>query len=96
MSTASRWFKNPDGKNPVKASLMISSKGHDHPGPLNPYRDYWNMLKAAVKELVPVLNDNKLWEEIKYKRLNTDGPRLEDTAAGKLVSKYDLKHELEG
>ncbi|KAK8134604.1 hypothetical protein PG984_006616 [Apiospora sp. TS-2023a] len=83
----------------LRAYLMIPDLGEN--GQPDPYRQYWNRLKARVGELVPRLdvkqdegrNENeKRWQEIQYHPAQDDEPKQGDDARGKMLVKFDPKH----
>lgn len=70
----------------VRAYLMIPNKNSD--GKEDPYRNYWNQIRAKAREFVPALTDANI-REIQYTPHPGEDELLDTTAAGKFLFKYD-------
>lgn len=88
----------PDGDK-VKGYLIYPSGSSD--GEATTYAGYQEKfleIKKTVGEIIPplaILDDgtsNPLWTDIPYDALNNDDEALGNTAAGKLIFKYDPSH----
>lgn len=83
--------KDFDDVGNVRAYLMVPSTTHtDDP---EGYKDQWDAIQETVGNILPVLKDDTRWQRIKYDALDGDDPRLDNTARGKILFKYDPDHE---
>ncbi|KAF6804321.1 hypothetical protein CSOJ01_10290 [Colletotrichum sojae] len=75
----------------LRAYLMIPDM--DEAANRDPYRDQWNRIKEEVGKIVPRLKDQALWKEVVYHPAQDDELPQGKDARGKMLVKYDPKHE---
>jgi hypothetical protein len=73
--------------NYIRAYLMIPDA--DANGNPDGYRPQWNAMKGTVNKFVPTLATGDRWREVTYTPLRNKDPKLDTTAQGRLLFKYD-------
>lgn len=61
----------------------------------DPYREDWDAIKTTVAGIIPALDLSThadRWKEVTYDALNNFSPKLDNTAHGRLLVKYDPDH----
>lgn len=74
----------------VRAFLVIPSRSYS--GDRRGYRTAWDSIKNTVGSIVPDLDPgqhNDRWQEITCRRLESNNPALDESAAGHVLVKYD-------
>jgi hypothetical protein len=93
--TPTQWKLDPadyDDDN-IKAYLVHPNKNCY--GKEDGYRSQWDKIKKEVGNIIPSLNPETFpdrWVEPIYVRLDPDDPKLDLTAAGHVLFKYDPNH----
>jgi hypothetical protein len=76
----------------IKAYLIRPDTNADEDGD---YRELWDQMKAEAIKYIPKIGELGRWIEHSYTPVE-DESLLEDTAAGRLLFKYDTKHPKAG
>ncbi|PYI08863.1 hypothetical protein BO78DRAFT_468121 [Aspergillus sclerotiicarbonarius CBS 121057] len=83
----------------IHAYLIRPSKAfrqYDDPS-ADDYTEQWDQIRSKVGELVPTLQDQSLWKDIEYERVEEDEELDEEnTVRGRNLFKYDRSQDIGG